>query len=90
MSEHYDSSLPTNTNVSQAQGSVNKLHNSISQALSHPSEQTLEQAENSLQHTRQAIHRAKVRSVDGQGVELVEEALAEEEQRFGSIPADTE
>lgn len=41
-----DSSLQANDNVTQAKNSLGKLHFSVSQALSHPTEQTLAQAEN--------------------------------------------
>ena len=81
---HYDSSLPKNTPASQAEGSVTKLHNSVSQALSHPSEQTLEQAENCLSHTEQSVSQAKEHTADGQGIELVEEVLQEERERLQS------
>lgn len=85
--KHYDSSMPKNNAVSQAQGSVNKLSNAVSQALSHPSEQTLQQAEQCLTHTEQAVQDAVMHSEDGQGVELVQEALNEEKERLQGADA---
>ncbi|MBD2847183.1 hypothetical protein IDH44_18440 [Paenibacillus sp. IB182496] len=80
--KHYDSSMPTNKPVSQAQGSVKKLHNAVSQALSHPSEQSVEQAEHALAHSEQAVAEARAHSEDGQGVDLVEGVLQEERERL--------
>ncbi|CAH1215289.1 MULTISPECIES: hypothetical protein [Paenibacillus] len=84
MPKRYDSSLQANTTVSQAQNAVNKLHFAVSQAMSHPTEQTIEQAERRLAHTEQAMRQAE-RSLGGQGVELAEEMLAVEKRRFSSI-----
>lgn len=69
-----DSSLQANDNVTQAKNSLGKLHFSVSQALSHPTEQTLAQAENRLAHTEQAIQQAQD-WLGPQGVELAEELL---------------
>jgi len=82
--KHYDSSLQSASNVAQAQNSVNKLHFAVSSALSHPTEQLIEQAENSLEHTEKAVKQA-VRPAEGQGVELAEELLAEEKNRFAKL-----
>ncbi|WP_168119689.1 hypothetical protein [Paenibacillus sp. HB172176] len=82
--KHYESSLPKNTPVSQAEGSVTKLHNAVSQALSHPSRQSIEQAENCLAHTEQSVWQARQNSEDGQGIELVEDVLQEERERLRS------
>ncbi|AWB46513.1 hypothetical protein DCC85_21640 [Paenibacillus sp. CAA11] len=79
--KRYDSSLQAGSTIAQAQNSVNKLHNAISQALSHPTEKTRRQAENSLMHTEQAVDQA-AKSLGGQGVELAEEMLVEEKHRF--------
>ena len=79
MPKRYDSSLQANTTVSQAQNAVNKLHFAVSQAMSHPTEQTIEQAERRLAHTEQAMLQAE-RSLGGQGVELAEEMFSEERE----------
>ncbi|WP_138493523.1 hypothetical protein [Paenibacillus pinistramenti] len=82
--KHYDSSLHTNNTNSRAQVSINKLTNAVSQALSHPTEQMIEQAENRLVHTEQAVSEAQEHSADGQGVDLLEAALNEEKERLQS------
>ncbi|MEY8744795.1 hypothetical protein AB9M62_36480 [Bacillales bacterium AN1005] len=84
MPKRYDSSLQAGTTVSQAQNAVNKLHYAVSQAMSHPTEQTIEQASRRLAHTEQAMLQAE-RSLGGQGVELAEEMFAEEKRRLNSI-----
>ncbi|MNI10822.1 hypothetical protein D3C73_639480 [compost metagenome] len=80
--KHYESSLRTNSTVDQAQDAVTRLHNSVSQALSHPNDQTLSQAENSLQHAEEAVSHAPEGSVGGRGVDLTEDRLAEEKKRL--------
>ncbi|OMD74412.1 hypothetical protein BSK48_00900 [Paenibacillus odorifer] len=79
-----DSSLQANDNVTQAKNSLGKLHLSVSQALSHPTEQTLAQAENRLAHTEQAIQQAQD-WLGPQGVELAEELLTEDKSRLASL-----
>lgn len=83
--KHYESSLRTNSTVDQAHDAVTKLHNSVTQALSHPTTPMIEQAENSLEHAEEAVRHAPEGSVGGQGVELVEERLAEEKRRLSSL-----
>ncbi|CAH1220307.1 hypothetical protein PAECIP111892_04796 [Paenibacillus auburnensis] len=83
--KHYESSLRTNSTVDQAQDSVTKLHNAVSQALSHPNEQTLTQAENSLEHAEEAVRHAPEGSVGRHGVELTEERLADEKERLAGL-----
>ncbi|WP_438497806.1 hypothetical protein [Paenibacillus sp. IHBB 3054] len=82
---HYESSLRTNSTVDQAQDSVTKLHNSVTQALSHPNEQTLAQAENSLEHAENAVQHAPEGSVGGHGVDLTEERLKDEKERLAAL-----
>ncbi|MEK4882907.1 MULTISPECIES: hypothetical protein [Paenibacillus] len=79
-----DSSLQANDNVTQAKNSLGKLHFSVSQALSHPTEQTLAQAENRLAHTEQAIQQAQD-WLGPQGVELAGELLTEDKSRLASL-----
>lgn len=83
--KHYESSLRTNSTVDQAQDSVTKLHGAVSQALSHPDEQTLAQAQNSLEHAEEAVSHAPEGSVGGHGVDLAEERLAEEKSRLAGL-----
>ncbi|MCW3792416.1 hypothetical protein BK131_03065 [Paenibacillus amylolyticus] len=84
MPKRYDSSLQADTTVSQAQNAVNKLHYAVSQAMSHPTAQTIVQAERRLAHTEQAMRQAEL-SLGGQGVELAEEMFIEEKRRLNSI-----
>ena len=51
MPKRYDSSLQADTTVSQAQNAVNKLHYAVSQAMSHPTAQTIVQRSD-VWHTR--------------------------------------
>ncbi|AIQ49940.1 hypothetical protein R70723_31720 [Paenibacillus sp. FSL R7-0273] len=85
MKPHYESSLRTNSTVDQAQDSVTRLHNAVSQAMSHPNEQMLAQAENSLEHAEEAVRHAPEGSVDGHGVELAEDRLADEQERLAGL-----
>lgn len=85
--KHYESSLRTNSTVEQAQDSVTKLHNSVTQALSHPTGEMIDQAENSLEHAEEAVRHAPEGSVEGHGVELAEERLAEEKRRLAGLKA---
>lgn len=82
--KHFDSSLQANDNVTQAKNSLGKLHYAVSQALSHPTEQTLAQAENRLAHTEQALEQSK-EALGPQGVELAEELLAEDKSRLAKV-----
>lgn len=83
--KHYESSLRTNSTVDQAQDATVKLHNAVTQAMSHPTEQMIRQAENSLEHAEQAVRHAPEGSVEGNGVELAEQALADEKKRLSLI-----
>lgn len=82
--KRFDSSLQANDNVTQAKNSLGKLHYAVSQALSHPTEQTLAQAENRLAHTEQALEQSKA-ALGPQGVELAEELLAEDKSRLAAL-----
>ncbi|AIQ15077.1 hypothetical protein [Paenibacillus durus] len=82
---HYESSMRTNSTVDQAQDSAQKLHNAVSQAMSHPTEKATRQAENSLEHAERAIKHASEGSVQGHGVDLAEEMLEEEKKRLSSL-----
>jgi hypothetical protein len=84
MNNRNDTSWKEDNVVTQAQRSAQKLHDAVSQALSHPNEQTVEQAENRLEHTEQAVHEAQ-RVFNGKGAALSEEMLAEEKTRLASL-----
>lgn len=89
MASRYDSSLQSRNPISQAQNSVEKLHYAVSQAMSHPTEQMVEQAKSRLAHTERAVDQAGD-SLNGQAVELAEEMLAEEKSRLASVASASE
>lgn len=76
-----DSSRNESTTSIQVKNSLGKLHNAVSQALSHTNDKTIEQAENSLMHSERTVHQADP-SLGHQGVELAEEILSEEKDRL--------
>lgn len=82
--ERYNTSLPENSTAVHTKNSITKLHDSVSHTLSHPSEQTLEQAANSLAHAEQAVQQAG-QSLNAQGVALDEEMLEEEKNRLAAL-----
>lgn len=84
--KRYDSSLQADSNVAKAENSVDKLHYSVSQAMSHPTDQTIEQAHKSLTHAQRAIQQAEITS-GSTGVQLAEELLSEEQKRLTSLDA---
>lgn len=77
----YDSNLDDHSVEAQTQNSVDKLHRAVSQALSHPAEQLIEQAEQSRTHAEHAIQQAKD-SLGDDAVEVAEEMLGEEVGRL--------
>lgn len=79
-----DSSWKEDNVVTQASRSVEKLRDAVSQAMSHPTEQMIEQAENRLDHMEQAVREAG-RVLGGNGVERAEALLEEEKGRLASI-----
>ena len=80
----HDSSLHSNNPANSALDSVGKLHRAVSSAMSHPTEQLIRQAGNSLLHTEQAVAQA-AEAGDQHGVELAEELLAEEKERLSKL-----
>lgn len=84
MSKRDFSSMQTNTPISQANNAVDRLHQSISKALSHPTEQLLDQVDNSLAHTEQAVQ-AIQGSEHGLAAERTEALLAEEKSRLAAM-----
>ena len=84
MSKRDFSSMQTNTPISQANNAVDRLHQSITQAVSHPTEQMVDQAENSLAHAEQAVQ-ALQGSENGLAAEQTEEWLTEEKSRLAAI-----
>ncbi|MBO2942550.1 hypothetical protein JJQ72_00925 [Paenibacillus sp. F411] len=84
MTNSHDSSLHANNPANSALDSVEKLHRSVSSALSHPTEALVQQAENSLAHTEQAVRQAHSHANPGM-VELAEELLGEEKARLSKL-----
>ncbi|MBT2291430.1 hypothetical protein J7E73_20345 [Paenibacillus albidus] len=82
--KRYDTTLQDNSTAAQVKNSVNRLHDAVSQALSHPNEQTKAQAANSLEHAEEAVRQAG-RSLDDQGVQYVEGILEDEKSRMSSV-----
>ncbi|MRN54035.1 hypothetical protein [Paenibacillus monticola] len=82
--KRYDTTLQDSSTAAQTKNSVNKLHDSVSQALSHPNEQTISQAENSLEHAEEAV-RVAGRSLNDQGVEFAEQILDDEKTRLAAL-----
>ncbi|MDR0270598.1 hypothetical protein [Paenibacillus sp.] len=87
MAFRYDSSPQSQNQISQAQNSLEKLHYAVSQAMSHPNAEMVEQAKHRLAHTEQAVNQTGD-SLNRQPVELVEEMLEEEKNRLASISSD--
>ncbi|NMO95404.1 hypothetical protein [Paenibacillus lemnae] len=80
----HDSSLQRNNAANSALDSIEKLHRSVSSALSHPTEKLIAQAQNSLTHTEQAVFQAE-QHANRNAVELAEELLGEEKSRLSRL-----
>lgn len=80
----YDSRLQSHSVEAQTQNSVDRLHNAVSQAMSHPMEQLIEQAERSKDHAEHAIKQAK-ESLGEEAVEVAADMLAIEEKRLDAV-----
>ncbi|MCT1399553.1 hypothetical protein AK95_20025 [Paenibacillus sp. LC231] len=80
----HDSSLHSNSPSNSALDSVEKLHRAVSSAMSHPTEQLIQQAENSLSHTEQAVAQVMEQG-NANAVELAEELLGEEKERLSKL-----
>lgn len=80
----HDSSLQSNNPANSALDSIEKLHRSVSSALSHPTDQLIQQANNSLAHTEQAVRQIR-RNANKQAVELAEDMLGEEKERLSKL-----
>ncbi|OAB39867.1 hypothetical protein PMSD_02035 [Paenibacillus macquariensis subsp. defensor] len=84
MSKRDFSSMQTNTPESQANNAVDRLHQSITQAVSHPTEELVDQAQNSLIHAEHAVQ-ALQGSENGLAAEQTEAWLAEEKSRLAAV-----
>jgi hypothetical protein len=84
MADLRDSSLQSQNPVSQAQQSVEKLHHAVNQAQTHPTGQMIEQAENALEKAERSVAQADDHTHNN-GVQLVEEYLAQEKSELESL-----
>ncbi|MEK3734266.1 MULTISPECIES: hypothetical protein [Paenibacillus] len=80
----HDSSLQRNNPANSALDSVEKLHRAVSSAMSHPTEQLIQQAENSLSHAERAVAQLTDEG-NPNSVELAEELLGEEKERLSEL-----
>jgi len=80
----YDSNLQNQSVAAQTQNSVDRFHNAVTQAMSHPNEQLVEQAEHSRTHAKHALEQAR-ESLGDDVMEAAEEMMAAEERRLDSI-----
>ncbi|WP_211749379.1 hypothetical protein [Paenibacillus sp. Marseille-Q4541] len=82
--KHDHSSLQSSTLVAQASSSVKKLHHAVTQAVSQPTAELVQQAQNRLIHAENAVMAAQQQTTFG-GVEFAEEILSEEKERLASL-----
>ncbi|KOR90474.1 hypothetical protein [Paenibacillus solani] len=80
----HDSSLHSNSPSNSALDSVERLHRAVSSAMSHPTDQLIQQAENSLSHTERAVAQVTDQA-NRNAVELAEELLGEEKERLSKL-----
>ncbi|MCM3783144.1 hypothetical protein M3231_09155 [Neobacillus mesonae] len=84
--KHDHSSLQSQTTVAQASNSVKKLHHAVTQAMSHPTPEMLEQANKRLMRAENAVAVAS-QQLDYRGTEFAEEILSEEKERLATLHA---
>ncbi|WP_068776701.1 hypothetical protein [Paenibacillus sp. FJAT-26967] len=75
----YDSSLQSQNPISQAQNSLEKVHNAVSQALTHPTEQLEAQAHAAIGHAERAAETASL-SLNQQAYDEIEAGLQQEKE----------
>ncbi|GAB6926437.1 hypothetical protein JCM10914A_04200 [Paenibacillus sp. JCM 10914] len=80
----HDSSLHSNNPSNSALDSIEKLHRAVSSAMSHPSDELVQQAENALSHTENAVGQLMEHG-NPNAVELAEELLGEEQERLSKL-----
>ncbi|OPA81093.1 hypothetical protein BVG16_01780 [Paenibacillus selenitireducens] len=85
-----DSSMNEQTPLTQAQNSIDKLRHAVSQALSHPTDQSVEQAHTALERAQNAVDTAVLNETGAnqQPVEFAQELLGEEMSRLNKLSAD--
>ncbi|NOU77047.1 hypothetical protein GC098_37780 [Paenibacillus sp. LMG 31458] len=78
-----DSSLQSQNPISSAQNSVDNVHAAVSRAMSHPTPQTKEEAQNSITHAERALEQATDQS-DSPAVQQAVQSLNDEKARLQS------
>ncbi|WP_206099736.1 hypothetical protein [Longirhabdus pacifica] len=81
---HGDSSLQSQSPLSQAQDSLDKVHHAVSQAQTHPDEQLITQAQHAIVHAENAIDQAKS-GADQHTFEQVCTAFEKEKRTFQQL-----
>jgi len=85
-----DDSMHEQTPITQAQNSIETLHHAVSQALSHPSEQSVGQANSALKRAQNAVDTAMKNETgrNQQPVEFARELLGDEMERLNKLSTD--
>jgi len=78
------SSLQSQNPISLAQQSVKKAHRAVTQAQSHPREETLEGARNAIEKAENAISQAEGR-MNPEPIERAKEDLAEDQAALAEV-----
>jgi hypothetical protein len=77
-------SMQSQNPMSQAQQSLDHVHNAVAMAESHPEEQMIEQAENSVAKAERSIEQMPA-SKNPNAVHLAQDELQEEKTRLGKL-----
>jgi hypothetical protein len=79
-----DSSLQSQNPISSAQNSVDNVHQAVNHALSHPTAQTTEEAQNAISKAENAVTQASLQS-DSPAVQQAMDSLDEDKARLASL-----
>ncbi|OCT16210.1 hypothetical protein A8709_01855 [Paenibacillus pectinilyticus] len=79
-----DSSLQSQNPISSAQNSVDNVHQAVKHALSHPTAQTTEDAQNAISKAGNAVSQASAQS-DSPAVQQAMESLDEDKERLANL-----
>ncbi|MCI3926919.1 hypothetical protein MO973_42780 [Paenibacillus sp. TRM 82003] len=79
-------SMQSQNPLSQAQQSLDHVHNAVAMAQSHPTEQMIENAERSIEKAQRSIEQMDGGEPDNPGaIQLAKEELQEEQSNLGSL-----
>lgn len=78
-------SMQSQNPIAQAQQSLDHVHNAVSMAESHPTEQMIEQAQNSIAKAERAVAQAAEASDTPNAVQLVQEELEQEKEALNKL-----